>query len=143
MVVRCVMRDGTEDEAEVLADQAPAWFLRKKPLPFPDMGIIDVVFRQRAPGLLIYDETTEDPKAVVRDSMENNDHGLFTTAEEFGISAGAGEQILSTLKDDINKFAYSKVPDMMTILEFERLTCTIHDVISQAWRKAHPEIDIP
>jgi hypothetical protein len=64
MVVRCVMRDGTEDETEVLAEQAPEWFLRKKPLRFPDMGIVDVVFRQRAPGSLVYDETIEDPVAV-------------------------------------------------------------------------------
>jgi hypothetical protein len=64
MVVRCVMRDGTEDDVEVLAEQAPEWFLRKKVLPFPAGGIIDVVFRQRVPGSLVYDETIEDPVAV-------------------------------------------------------------------------------
>jgi hypothetical protein len=64
MTVHCVMRDGTEDDAAVLADQAPLWFLRKHVRPFPDGGIVDVVFRQRAPGSLTYDETLEDPVAV-------------------------------------------------------------------------------
>jgi hypothetical protein len=64
MTVHCVMRDGTEDDAAVLAEQAPAWFLRKNVLPFPDGGIVDVVFRQRASGSRVYDETTEDPVAV-------------------------------------------------------------------------------
>lgn len=43
------------------------------------------------------------------------------------------EDLSKNLKKYINEFLYDKVPSTMTIGEFERLSCKIHDLIIKEW----------
>ena len=43
------------------------------------------------------------------------------------------EDVVPTLKEEINNFLFAKVPGIMTISEFEDLACDIMTRIHEAW----------
>lgn len=46
---------------------------------------------------------------------------------------GDGEEVFRTLKDDINRFLWTRLPESMTLGKAEELACEIHDRIMAAW----------